>query len=198
LAARYRACCKARTLSPPTAARVDLAETARTRLLPQPAHERSSGPSLTAGCVVLRLDRYYDRLRRPPSTRPLPGSTPVIERRGPRLLRSAWAGEGLPSSRRHPPKRSAPSSAGESLAAALQDLHRFHGLHREPPGSALPRCLPTRQASHPATDRLVASPSGLVTLGFDLAGFPARPPACYRASWQLPGPDSHRLATTSL
>ncbi|MGA9310771.1 MAG: hypothetical protein WBV74_10420 [Pseudonocardiaceae bacterium] len=24
------------------------------------------------------------------------------------------------------------------------------------------------------------------------------PPACYRASWQLPGPDSHRQATTSL
>src|ERR1700761_379390 len=25
-----------------------------------------------------------------------------------------------------------------------------------------------------------------------------KPPACYRASWQLPGPDSHRQATTSL
>src|SRR5204863_9842655 len=77
LAAQYSACCKARTLSPPTAARVDLAVTALTRFLPQLAHERSSGPSLTAGCVVLRLDRYYGRLRRPPGTRPLPGSTPV-------------------------------------------------------------------------------------------------------------------------
>ena len=39
---------------------------------------------------------------------------------------------------------------------------------------------------------------GLLTLGFDPARSPAEPPACYRASWQLPGPDSHRQATTSL
>ena len=38
---------------------------------------------------------------------------------------------------------------------------------------------------------------GLSTLGFDPTRFPAEPPACYRASWQLPGPDSHRQATTS-
>jgi hypothetical protein len=38
---------------------------------------------------------------------------------------------------------------------------------------------------------------GLSTLGFDPARFQAEPPACYRASWQLPGPDLHRLATTS-
>jgi hypothetical protein len=40
--------------------------------------------------------------------------------------------------------------------------------------------------------------SGLLTLGFDPARFQTKPPACYRASWQLPGPDSHRQATTSL
>jgi hypothetical protein len=39
---------------------------------------------------------------------------------------------------------------------------------------------------------------GLLTLGFDAGRFPPTPPACYRASWQLPGPDSHRQATTSL
>jgi hypothetical protein len=39
---------------------------------------------------------------------------------------------------------------------------------------------------------------GLSTLGFDPTRFQTRPPACYRASWQLPGPDSHRQATTSL
>src|SRR6516165_8951268 len=38
--------------------------------------------------------------------------------------------------------------------------------------------------------------AGLLTLG--PARFPAGPPACYRASWQLPGPDFHRQATTSL
>ena len=39
---------------------------------------------------------------------------------------------------------------------------------------------------------------GLLTLGFDPARFQTEPPACYRASWQLPGRDSHPLATTSL
>jgi MFS family permease len=39
---------------------------------------------------------------------------------------------------------------------------------------------------------------GLSTLGFDPTSFQTEPPACYRASWQLPGPDSHRQATTSL
>src|SRR5438309_848592 len=40
--------------------------------------------------------------------------------------------------------------------------------------------------------------AGLLTLGSDPARFQTEPPACYRASWQLPGPDSHRQATTSL
>jgi hypothetical protein len=39
---------------------------------------------------------------------------------------------------------------------------------------------------------------GLLTLGFDPARFQTEPPVCYRAFWQLPGPDSHRQATTSL
>jgi hypothetical protein len=39
--------------------------------------------------------------------------------------------------------------------------------------------------------------TGLSTLGFDPTRFPVEPPVCYRASWQLPGPDSHRQATTS-
>jgi hypothetical protein len=198
LAARYSACCKARTLSPPTAARVDLAVTALTRFLPQLAHERSSGPSLTAGCVVLRLDRYYGRLRRPPGTRPLPGSTPVIGRRVHAVPQCAWAGEGLPSSRRHLLSVPRPHTPGSPSRLHLQDLHRFHGLRREPLGSALPRYLTTRQGFANATDRSVAPPPGLSTLGFDPARFQTRPPACYRASWQLPGPDSHRQATTSL
>ncbi len=39
--------------------------------------------------------------------------------------------------------------------------------------------------------------TGLSTLRFDAGCFPPTPAACYRASWQLPGPDSHRQATTS-
>ena len=41
-------------------------------------------------------------------------------------------------------------------------------------------------------------PTGLSTLGFDPTRFQTGPPACYRASWQLLGRDSHPLATTSL
>jgi len=37
-----------------------------------------------------------------------------------------------------------------------------------------------------------------LTLGSDPARFQTEPPACYRASCQLPGPDFHRQATTSL
>jgi len=40
--------------------------------------------------------------------------------------------------------------------------------------------------------------AGLLTLGSGPARFQTGPPACYRASWQLPGPDFHRQATTSL
>jgi hypothetical protein len=40
--------------------------------------------------------------------------------------------------------------------------------------------------------------TGLLTLGSGPARFQTKPPACYRASWQLPGPDFHRQATTSL
>jgi len=41
----------------------------------------------------------------------------------------------------------------------------------------------------------VLPPEGLSTLGFDTGRFPPMPPACYRASWQLPGPDFHRQQT---
>jgi hypothetical protein len=46
-------------------------------------------------------------------------------------------------------------------------------------------------------DRLVAPPKGLFTLGSDPTRFQTEPPACHRASWQLPGRDSHPLTTTS-
>jgi len=36
-----------------------------------------------------------------------------------------------------------------------------------------------------------------LTLGSDPARFQTEPPACYRASWQLPGPDFHRQANGS-
>jgi len=96
--------------------------------------------------------------------------------------------------------------AGESFTAAIQDLHRFHGL-RPVSGLGTPsprltevdgRHFTTPQASLHATDRIVAPPlAGLLTLGFDPARLQAKPPVCYRAPWRLPGPDFHRQATTS-
>jgi len=53
------------------------------------------------------------------------------------------------------------------------------------------------QASRHPTDRSVAPPDGLLTLGSDAGRFPPTPPACYRPPWGLPEPDSHRQATTS-
>jgi hypothetical protein len=113
------------------------------------ARERSSGPALTAGCADLRIERYYGRLRLPPGRCPLPGSTPVTEQRCPRQYAARSGRGGSPQFPPSSSERSVPTYAGESLAAALQDLHRFHGLRREPPGSALSRCLTTRQASLP-------------------------------------------------
>ena len=37
---------------------------------------------------------------------------------------------------------------------------------------------------------------GLSTLGSGPARFQTAPPACYRASWQMPGPAPYRQATT--
>ena len=55
-----------------------------------------------------------------------------------------------------------------------------------------------RRARHVSTRQDSQLRSGSELPAFDPAGFPAKPPVCYRAIWQLPGPDSHRQATTSL
>ena len=172
-------------------------------LLAHITHRRSSGPSLTGGCVV----RPAPAVLRPP---------PTPTRLAIHFPRSSVIGHHAPVTLPQVtgPGRASPVPAvtirtfrapyaGESLAAALQDLHRFHGLHPEARGSALPlSCLPagiltTRQASLHATDHPVAPPQGLLTLGSGTGRFPPIPPACYGASWQLPRPDLHRQATTS-
>jgi hypothetical protein len=152
-----------------------------------------------------RLDRYYGHLRRPPGCLPLPSSSLVIGRTAPTKPRSL-PGRGGPL--QFPPplsERSAPSTPGSPSRLRFQDLRRFHGLRPSAPGSAPPRPthtgrrVTTRQASLHVTDRSVAHPHpGRSTLGFDPARFQTTPPACYRAPWRLPGPDSHRQATTSL
>jgi len=162
--------------------------------------------ALPSPAVLLsaRLDRYYGRLRRPPGTTPTSQNSPVIGRVAPTSSAASPGRGGPPQFPPPPSKRSTPHTPGGSSGLRLQALHPFHGLRPERPGSAPPPpppeggLLTTRQASLDATDRLVAPPEGLLTLGFDPARFQTEPPACYRASWQLPGRDSHPLATTSL
>jgi hypothetical protein len=140
-----------------------------------------------------------------PARSPLPGSSPVIGRDAPATPTHAGhrAGEGLPSSRRHrlcvPSPHTPGGSSGlqsrlytPSMAFAVTGAAR---LLLSPPAGGV---LTTRQASLDASDRSVAPPVGLSTLRFDPGRFPPRPAACYRASWQLPGPDLPRLAATSL
>ena len=149
-----------------------------------------------------QLQRYYGRLRLPP------GSPPTS-----RLItgyRARHSNGARPPGRVGPPQfppppseRSTPHTPGGSSGLRFQALHPFHGLHPDDPGSAPPLPCPkagwltTRQASLHAADRSVAPPKGLSTLGFDPARYQTEPPACYRASWQLPGRDSHPPAAAS-
>jgi hypothetical protein len=101
--------------------------------------------------------------------------------------------------------RSAPLTPGSSSRLRFQALHRFHGLHPEVGGSALPVPHPHGGRRHNDAagfaDMLrtvsLLPLMGFRQLGFDPARFQTKPPVCYRASWQLPGPDFHRQATTS-
>lgn len=98
------------------------------------------------------------------------------------------------------------SVVGAVSAVCVWGGGAFHGLPPSLPGSALPRPRPPDGSSNDAagfTSRygpLSCTPPrlGRSTLGFDPARFQTKPPACYGATWLLPGPDSHRQATTSL
>ena len=163
--------------------------------------------ALPSPAVLLsaRVDRYYGRLRRPPGSRSTSRlNTGYRTRHSDSTNCRRLPGRGGPPQFPPPPsERSAPSTPGSFSGLRFQALRPFHGLRRERRGSALPSSHPqagtqtARQASLHATDRSVAPPTGLLTLGSDPARFQTEPPACYRASWQLPGRDSHPQATTS-
>jgi hypothetical protein len=73
------------------------------------------------------------------------------------LRHPARSGRGGPPQFPPPPsERSAPRTPDSPSRLPFQDLHRFHGLHRDSRGSALSHPLTTRQASLDATDRSVA------------------------------------------
>jgi len=129
-----------------------------------------------------RLNRYYGRLRLPARPPPTSRRAPVIGRQasgdirhtqatGPdrvspvpavtiRTFRAPYAGEsfGACSSR----------SSAPSMAFALR-IRARHSLFPSRDGT-----FTTRQASLHATDRPVAPPQGLSTLGFDASGYPRR------------------------
>jgi hypothetical protein len=127
-----------------------------------------------------------------PASHPLPGVTGYRTPRSGSNIRRLPGRGGPPQ---FPPSlsmRSAPHSRGvlrgctsrlftASVAFALDS-----GLG-SPCSRPKARPLTTPQASLHATDRTVAPPvTGPLTLGSDPARFQAKPPACYRASWQLP------------
>jgi hypothetical protein len=127
-----------------------------------------------------RLKRYYGRLRRPPGTRSTSRlSTGYRTRRSGDTNTHAGhrAGEGLPSSRRHPLNVPSPHTPGgssgpqsrlytPSMAFAVTGAAR---LLLFPPAGGV---LTTRQTSLNASDRSVAPPTGLSTLRFDPRAFP--------------------------
>src|SRR5215831_3162347 len=122
------------------------------RAPPQPhTHRRSSGPSLTGGCVVRPAPAV---LRPPPTPFRLTIHFPrslVIGRHAPATPSAGCrAGEGLPSSRRHCLNVPRPHTPGSPSRLHLQVLRRFHGLRPDPEGLSTPSCHPHRRLSNDA------------------------------------------------
>jgi hypothetical protein len=86
-----------------------------------------------------RLNQYYGRLRRPPGQPSTSRFRPVIGRHAPAAQTRRLPGRGGPPQFPPPPSiRSAPPTPGSSSRLRFQALHRFHGLHPDYGGSALP------------------------------------------------------------
>ncbi len=141
LAARYSACWKARTGSRNDPEAAELAITALTGpLLHTTRVDEVAALPITGGSVV----RSAQPVLRPPPTPSRPAihfpRSSVIGRHAPATPSAGHrAGEGLPSSRRHYLNVPRPY-AGEFLAAAIQELHRFRGLHPDSEGLGSPLC----------------------------------------------------------
>src|SRR4029077_8936069 len=128
-------------------------------------------PQVVLSCGSIRTKTASDSH---PAPDPLPGSTPVIGKAIPRNSQCVSAGKGLPSSRRHRLNVPRPLTPGSPSRLHFQDLHRFHGLHREPPGSALPQCLTTRQPSLALRTAQLLPPNGAFDAGLRPDPFPDR------------------------
>src|SRR5215210_3633939 len=73
-----------------------------------------------------------------PARHPLPGSSPVIGRDAPTVIRRQSGRGGSPQFPSPPSERSEPSTPGSPSELHFQDLRSFHGLRRDRRGSALP------------------------------------------------------------
>src|SRR5690242_2898309 len=132
LAARYSACCKARTGSPATGDpfTAGLALTALTGpLLHLTRTDEAAAFPSPAVLLSARLNQYYGRLRRPPGQRSTSRFQPVIGRHAPAAGIRRLPGRGGPPQFPPPPSiRSAPHTPGSPSRLRFQALRRFHGL----------------------------------------------------------------------
>jgi hypothetical protein len=127
-----------------------------------------------------RLKQYYGRLRRPPGSRPLPGSSPVIgQGRSSSSPQNHRAGEGLPSSRRHHANVPSPLRRGVHRGCASRlytPSMAFAVTHSARLSLSRPKtvALTARQASLEATDRSLAPPKRAFDAGLRPDPFPDR------------------------
>ena len=95
---------------------------------------------------------------------------------------------------RQPVSRSIPGQAGWSCSSTSGSRCPRMVSQASPAQGSDRRARPDPGHLHPRQLALKVS----LTVGSGPARFQTEPPACHRASWQLPGPDFHRQATTSL
>ena len=140
-------------------------------------------------------------LRPPPTPSRRPARFPAPHRllggAGRRAPQARFGRGGPPQFPPPPSERSAPRTPDSPSRLRFQDLHRFHGLHRDYRGWALSCPLPTRQASLDATDRSVAPTNVALDAGLRPGPFPDQTASLLPGSLAITRTDLHRQATTS-
>jgi hypothetical protein len=145
----------------------------------------TTGPSATLPAERDFTQRLIRAHRFPATTsqRPGPGRASPVPAPTMRPFRSPYPGRFLTAALPGSSRRPWPSPQIPGLGSPLS-----------PEGAK----ITGRQDSLHATDRPLAHPQGALDAGLRHRAFPPTPPACYRASWQLPGPDLPRQANASL
>jgi hypothetical protein len=151
-------------------------------------------------CAVCVAAGLVSDKQRPQAASTPPATTPLTTAAADRSPTPAKTISASPS----PKMVAMPNVVRKNAAVAMDELQLSESLGPVRRRASIPTwshaepsACPTKLRADRRT-RTVAPPEGLLTLGFDPTRFQTEPPACYRASWQLSGPDSHRQATTSL